>query len=50
MKNAYQKKLIEKKYKEIIKYKKEEKKHTREAFFVIIFFVSIFVLNMFFDL
>ncbi len=42
------KRLIDKKYKEIINQKKAEKKHTAEAFFIILFFVLIFVLNAFF--
>lgn len=42
------KKLIDKKYREIINQKKAEKKHTAEAFFIILFFVLIFVLNAFF--
>lgn len=50
MNKGFKKKLIDKKYKETINFKKEEKKHTREAFIVIIFWVTVFVLNMFYDL
>lgn len=42
------KRLIEKKYRELISQKKDEKKHTIEAFFIILFFVLVFVLNAFF--
>ncbi|MGP1908796.1 hypothetical protein ACTSEZ_11505 [Metabacillus sp. JX24] len=42
------KRLIDKKYREIINQKKDEKKHTTEAFFIILFFVLVFVLNAFF--